>query len=69
MSKFDEIMKRSGYSRATVSRVINRSPHVSDEARRVITEIMKEAGLHTEPKCGIFVYRTDETDRDRNGHD
>ncbi|MGQ8875337.1 LacI family DNA-binding transcriptional regulator [Paenibacillus sp. TSA_86.1] len=42
MSKFDEIMKRSGYSRATVSRVINRSPHVSDEARRIITEIMKE---------------------------
>ncbi|MBB6024229.1 DNA-binding LacI/PurR family transcriptional regulator [Paenibacillus sp. JGP012] len=42
MSKFDEIMKRSGYSRATVSRVINRSPHVSDEARRIITEIMNE---------------------------
>ncbi|KAA8783746.1 DNA-binding LacI/PurR family transcriptional regulator [Paenibacillus sp. 4624] len=42
MSKFDEIMKRSGYSRATVSRVINRSPHVSDEARSIITEIMNE---------------------------
>ncbi|MBD8837513.1 MULTISPECIES: LacI family DNA-binding transcriptional regulator [Paenibacillus] len=42
MSKFDEIMKRSGYSRATVSRVINHSPHVSDEARHIITNIMKE---------------------------
>ncbi|CAI6042492.1 Ribose operon repressor [Paenibacillus sp. JJ-100] len=42
MSKFDEIMKRSGYSRATVSRVINRSRHVSDEARRIITDIMNE---------------------------
>ncbi|PWW36821.1 MULTISPECIES: LacI family DNA-binding transcriptional regulator [Paenibacillus] len=42
MSKFDEIMKLSGYSKATVSRVINHSPHVSDEARQKITEIMKQ---------------------------
>ncbi|KAA8746009.1 LacI family DNA-binding transcriptional regulator [Paenibacillus sp. UASWS1643] len=42
MSKFDEIMKRSGYSKATVSRVINHSPHVSDEARQIITDIMKK---------------------------
>lgn len=42
MSKFDEIMKQSGYSKATVSRVINHSPHVSDEARQKITEIMKQ---------------------------
>ncbi|MEC0124960.1 LacI family DNA-binding transcriptional regulator [Paenibacillus pabuli] len=42
MSKFDEIMKRSGYSKATVSRVINHSPHVSDEARQKITDIMKQ---------------------------
>ncbi|WP_458126724.1 LacI family DNA-binding transcriptional regulator [Paenibacillus sp. Z3-2] len=42
MSKFDEIMKRSGYSKATVSRVINHSPHVSDEARKIITDIMKQ---------------------------
>ncbi|WP_440119278.1 LacI family DNA-binding transcriptional regulator [Paenibacillus sp. QZ-Y1] len=42
MSKFDEIMKRSGYSRATVSRVINHSPHVSNEARQIITNIMKQ---------------------------
>ncbi|MFB8374057.1 LacI family DNA-binding transcriptional regulator [Paenibacillus taichungensis] len=42
MSKFDEIMKLSGYSKATVSRVINHSPHVSDEARQKITQIMKK---------------------------
>lgn len=42
MSKFDEIIKRSGYSRATVSRVINHSPHVSNEARQIITDIMKQ---------------------------
>jgi len=42
MSKFNEIMKRSGYSKATVSRVINHSPHVSDEARQKITEIMNQ---------------------------
>ncbi|WDQ30580.1 LacI family DNA-binding transcriptional regulator [Paenibacillus marchantiae] len=42
MSKFDEIMKLSGYSKATVSRVINHSPHVSDEARQKITQIMKQ---------------------------
>lgn len=42
MSKFDEIMRKSGYSKATVSRVINHSPHVSDEARQKITDIMKQ---------------------------
>jgi DNA-binding LacI/PurR family transcriptional regulator len=42
VSKFDEIMKLSGYSKATVSRVINHSPHVSDEARQKITQIMKQ---------------------------
>ncbi|WP_458121590.1 LacI family DNA-binding transcriptional regulator [Paenibacillus sp. Z6-24] len=42
MSKFDEIMKLSGYSRATVSRVINHSRHVSPEAREKITAIMKQ---------------------------
>lgn len=35
-------MKRSGYSKATISRVINQSPHVSDEARKIITDIMKQ---------------------------
>lgn len=42
MSKFDQIIKLSGYSRATVSRVINHSPHVSDEAREKITAIMEQ---------------------------
>ncbi len=42
MSKFDQIIKLSGYSRATVSRVINHSPHVSAEAREKITAIMNE---------------------------
>lgn len=42
MSKFDEIIKLSGYSRATISRVINHSPHVSDEARAKITDIMRQ---------------------------
>ncbi|WP_322924088.1 LacI family DNA-binding transcriptional regulator [Paenibacillus campi] len=42
MSKFDQIIKLSGYSRATVSRVINHSPHVSVEARAKITAIMEQ---------------------------
>ncbi|WP_017812004.1 LacI family DNA-binding transcriptional regulator [Paenibacillus shenyangensis] len=42
MSKFDEIIRLSGYSRATVSRVINHSRHVSPEARAKILNIMKQ---------------------------
>lgn len=42
MSKFQKIMELSGYSRATVSRVINRSPHVSAAARAKILAIMAE---------------------------
>ncbi|SET89255.1 LacI family DNA-binding transcriptional regulator [Paenibacillus sp. NFR01] len=42
MSKFEKIMELSGYSRATVSRVINRSPHVSAAARAKILAIMAE---------------------------
>ncbi|AIQ18511.1 transcriptional regulator [Paenibacillus sp. FSL H7-0357] len=42
MSKFKKIMEMTGYSRATVSRVINQSPKVSPEARNKILRIMRE---------------------------
>lgn len=42
MSKFEEIIRLSGYSRATVSRVINNSRHVNDETRTKILQIMKQ---------------------------
>lgn len=38
----DEIAKLSGFSKATVSRVLNQSPHVSKETREKILAIMKE---------------------------
>lgn len=42
MSTLDEIAKLSGFSKATVSRVLNESPHVSKETREKILAIMKE---------------------------
>lgn len=42
MSKFEQIVKLSGYSRATVSRVINNSPHVNKETRDKIVQIMQQ---------------------------
>ncbi|AHV98921.1 LacI family DNA-binding transcriptional regulator [Paenibacillus sabinae] len=42
MPTLDEIAKLSGYSKATVSRVLNQSPHVSPETREKILAIMKE---------------------------
>ncbi|UQZ36760.1 LacI family transcriptional regulator [Paenibacillus sp. PK3_47] len=42
MSNLDQIAKLSGFSKATVSRVLNHSPHVSRATRDKITAIMKE---------------------------
>lgn len=42
MSKFEQIMILSGYSRATVSRVINNSPNVNRETREKILQIMEQ---------------------------
>ncbi|AOZ91155.1 LacI family DNA-binding transcriptional regulator [Paenibacillus crassostreae] len=42
MSNLDLIAKMAGFSKATVSRVLNQSPHVSQETRNKILSIMKE---------------------------
>ncbi|MBT2291801.1 LacI family DNA-binding transcriptional regulator [Paenibacillus albidus] len=42
MSNLERIAKLSGFSKATVSRVLNHSPHVSQETRATILQIMKE---------------------------
>lgn len=42
MPTLDEIAKLSGFSKATVSRVLNQSPHVHPETREKILAIMKE---------------------------
>lgn len=42
MSNLDQIAKLSGFSKATVSRVLNRSPHVSQATREIILKIMEE---------------------------
>lgn len=39
-----DIAEKSGYSTATVSRVINKSPKVSDKARKIIEKIIEESG-------------------------
>lgn len=39
-----DIAEKSGYSTATVSRVINKSKNVSDKARKIIEEIIEESG-------------------------
>ncbi|WP_231503645.1 LacI family DNA-binding transcriptional regulator [Paenibacillus sp. 1-18] len=36
MSNLDQIAKLAGFSKATVSRVLNQSPHVSHETRTKI---------------------------------
>ncbi len=42
MSNLDQIAKLAGFSKATVSRVLNKSPHVSRETRSKILKIMQE---------------------------
>lgn len=42
MSNLDQIAKLSGFSKATVSRVLNHSPHVSQATRDTIMKIMEE---------------------------
>ncbi|MBW4084301.1 LacI family DNA-binding transcriptional regulator [Paenibacillus sp. S150] len=42
MSNLDQIAKLAGFSKATVSRVLNHSPHVNPETRDRILAIMKE---------------------------
>lgn len=42
MSNLDQIAKLSGFSKATVSRVLNHSPHVSKATRDKITAIMEQ---------------------------
>ncbi len=39
-----DIVKKSGYSTAIVSSVINKSANVSDKARKIIEEIIAESG-------------------------
>lgn len=41
----DEIARRAGVSRATVSRVINNYPYVSDEVRHRVQAIIEESGF------------------------
>jgi len=42
----EEIAKLSGKSRSTVSRVINNDPHVSDETRARVMEVVKRLNFH-----------------------
>lgn len=41
MTNIRKIAKLSGYSVSSVSRVINNHPHVSEEARQKILQVMK----------------------------
>ncbi|MFC4619154.1 LacI family DNA-binding transcriptional regulator [Camelliibacillus cellulosilyticus] len=44
MTTIEDVAKLAGYSRATVSRVINNYPHVSEEKRRKVLQAMDELG-------------------------
>src|SRR4051812_9446531 len=43
-STLEEVARLAGVSRATVSRVVNRSPKVSDEIRRSVEAVIDEVG-------------------------
>ncbi|XYJ24123.1 LacI family DNA-binding transcriptional regulator [Bacillus velezensis] len=42
MANIKEIAKLANVSVATVSRVLNRHPYVSEEKRRLVNQVMKE---------------------------
>lgn len=44
MATISDVAKQTGLSSATVSRVINNYPHVSEEKRRLVHEAMEELG-------------------------
>lgn len=44
MATIGDVAKRAGLSRATVSRVINDHPYVSDEKKKIVQEVMDELG-------------------------
>ncbi|XOK62318.1 LacI family DNA-binding transcriptional regulator [Paenibacillus elgii] len=48
MSRLDEVAKRAGVSKSTVSRVINNSGTVSPAARQKVQEAMRELHFHAE---------------------
>ena len=42
----EEIGKIAGVSRATVSRVINNHPNISDSVRQRVLDVIEETGYH-----------------------
>lgn len=44
--KLEDIAKLAGVSRSTVSRVVNKSPHVGSETRKRVEDIIQSTGYH-----------------------
>jgi LacI family transcriptional regulator len=44
--KLEDIAKRTGVSRSTVSRVVNDSPNVREEVRQRVLDVIQSAGYH-----------------------
>lgn len=51
MPTISDVAKLSGLSKATVSRVINNYPHVSEEKKQLVKKAMEELGYHPNPSA------------------
>ncbi len=67
-----EIAKRAGVSTATVSRVLNDSPRVSEETKARVREIIAESGYNRvqpkEPPKTVCIVLSDDTERSPHKH-
>ncbi len=51
MATISDVVKLSGQSKTTVSRVINNHPYVSDKKRELILKAMEELGYTPNPSA------------------
>ncbi|TWI55902.1 LacI family DNA-binding transcriptional regulator [Halalkalibacter nanhaiisediminis] len=60
MATIEDVAKRAGLSRSTVSRVINHHPYVSEKKKKLVYDAMKELEYH--PNSSAQRLRTQKTD-------
>lgn len=57
MHNLEDIAKRAGVSRSTVSRVINNEPYVSERTRQKVLAVIEEVGYTPNPGARMLVTR------------